>query len=100
MGGNMAERLRRAGHQVVGYDRAAGHRDVDSLEGLARALKPPRVAWVMVPAGAPTRTTIEQLGTLLDPGDVVVDGGNSRYTEDIEHAQVLASRGIGFVDCG
>ena len=100
MGGNMAERLRRGGHQVVGFDRAAGSRDVDSLEALVAALEAPRVVWVMVPAGAPTYDTIDALGRLLAPGDVVVDGGNSRYTDDQRHAIDLAKLDIGFVDTG
>ena len=100
MGGNMAERLRRGGHTVVGYDRAAGARDVETLEDLVKALPSPRVVWVMVPAGEPTYETIDALAELLEPGDVVVDGGNSRYTDDQRHAQELAPKGIGFVDCG
>jgi len=100
MGGNMAERLRRGGHEVVGYDRAPEHRDVDSLEALVQALPTPRVVWVMVPAGDPTYETIDTLAGLLEPGDVVVDGGNSRYTDDQRHAQDLAPKGIGFVDAG
>jgi 6-phosphogluconate dehydrogenase len=100
MGGNMRERLRRAGHTVIGYARTAGSRDVDSLEELVQKLATPRVVWVMVPAGAPTRQTIEQLSELLDEGDVVVDGGNSRYTDDQVHADFLAGKGIGFVDAG
>jgi 6-phosphogluconate dehydrogenase len=100
MGGNMAERLRRGGHTVIGYDAAAAIRDVDSLAGLVQALEAPRVVWVMVPAGEPTYETIEALGTLLSPGDVIVDGGNSRYTDDQRHAQDLAPKGIGFVDAG
>jgi len=100
MGGNMAERLRRGGHTVVGYDRAAGARDVETLEDLVKALPAPRVVWVMVPAGDPTYATIDALSELLEPGDVVVDGGNSRYTDDQRHAQDLAPKGIGFVDCG
>src|SRR5579884_2121984 len=101
MGANMAERLRRDGHTVVGYDRSAeSSRDVDSLEELVKALPTPRLVWVMVPAGAPTYETIDALGSLLEPGDVVVDGGNSRYTDDIKHAEDLATKGIGFVDCG
>ncbi len=100
MGANMAERLRRGGHTVVGYDQAAGVRDVDSLEQLIQALPTPRVVWVMVPAGAPTYQTIDRLGELLDEGDVVVDGGNSRYTDDQRHAADLLTKGIGFVDCG
>ncbi|MCW2706305.1 MAG: 6-phosphogluconate dehydrogenase, partial [Frankiales bacterium] len=100
MGGNMAERLRRGGHTIVGYDRAAELRDVDSLEALVAALPSPRVVWVMVPAGEPTYQTVESLGDLLAEGDVVVDGGNSRYTDDQKHAEALAGKGIGFVDCG
>ena len=100
MGGNMAERLRRGGHEVVGYDRAAGARDVDSLEALVSALEPPRVVWVMVPAGDPTYETVAALADLLAPGDVLVDGGNSRYTDDQRHAMDLAPQGIGFVDAG
>src|SRR4051794_31204734 len=101
MGGNMAERLRRGGHTVIGYDRAPDSpRDVDSLEALAAKLPTPRIAWVMVPAGPPTYETIEALSKVLDAGDVVVDGGNSRYTDDIRHAEDLAAKGIGFVDCG
>ncbi len=100
MGGNMAERLRRGGHTVVGYDRAAGLRDVDSLEALLAALPSPKVVWVMVPAGEPTYETIDALRALLGSGDVVVDGGNSRYTDDQRHAVDLAEKGIGFVDAG
>jgi len=100
MGGNMRERLRRGGHTVVGFDRDPERRDVDSLEKLVAALPAPRVVWVMVPAGEPTRQTISDLGDLLEAGDVVVDGGNSRWTDDIAHAEQLAAKGIGFVDCG
>ncbi len=100
MGGNMAERLRRGGHTVVGYDRAPGVRDVDSLEALVAALPTPKLVWVMVPAGDPTYQTIETLSGLLSKGDVIVDGGNSRYTDDQKHAEALAGKGIGFVDAG
>ena len=100
MGGNMAERMRGAGLEVIGYDRAAGARDVDSLEELVKALPAPRIVWVMVPAGEPTYQTVDALAALLEPGDVVVDGGNSRYTDDQRHAQDLAPKGIGFVDAG
>ncbi len=100
MGGNMTERMRRGGLTVVGYDRAPGVRDVESLEALVAALPTPRVVWVMVPAGDATRATVDTLGELLEPGDVVVDGGNSRYTDDQVHAEVLGRKGIGFVDCG
>ena len=101
MGGNMAERLRRGGHTMVGFDRSeSSPRDVDSLEGLARKLSKPRVVWVMVPSGEPTRATVRDLGALLEEGDVLVDGGNSRYTDDQEHAAMLAEKGIGYVDAG
>jgi 6-phosphogluconate dehydrogenase len=101
MGGNMAERLRRGGHEVIGYDRSeSSGRQVDSLEALVKALPAPRVVWVMVPAGQPTYDTVDALAELLEPGDVLVDGGNSRYTDDMRHGQELAEKGIGFVDCG
>jgi 6-phosphogluconate dehydrogenase len=100
MGGNMAERIRRAGHEVVGYDRSPGTRDVDSLQGLVDALAAPRVVWVMVPSGEPTRATVAELGELLSPGDVIVDGGNSKFTDDKLHADELAPKGIGYVDAG
>jgi len=100
MGGNMAERLRRAGHEIVGYDHHAERRDVDSLPALVEALEAPRVIWVMVPAGDPTRATVEQLGELLSPGDVVVDGGNSKFTDDQVHDVMLREKGIGYIDAG
>lgn len=100
MGGNMRERIRRAGHTVVGYDRNPDLADVDSLEALVEALPSPRVVWVMVPAGGPTHDTITALGELLGEGDLVVDGGNSRWTDDQAHAEQLGAKGIGFVDCG
>ncbi len=100
MGGNMRERLREGGHTVVGYDRDPDLRDAGSLEDLVGKLSPPRAVWVMVPAGAATRETIQQLGELLEEGDVVIDGGNSRWTDDIEHAAVLSPKGIGYVDAG
>jgi len=101
MGGNMAERLRAAGHEVVGYDRApASPRTVDSLPALAAALATPRVVWVMVPSGEPTRATIADLAEVLEPGDVIIDGGNSRYTDDRLHAAVLQPKGIRYLDVG
>lgn len=100
MGGNMRTRLRNAGHTVVGYDRDPDLADVGSLEELVEALPSPKVVWVMVPAGDPTRETVKALAELLGEGDVVVDGGNSRWTDDQRHADFLAERGIGFVDCG
>ena len=100
MGGNMAERLRRAGHEVVGYARHGPGRDVDSLEELVARLAPPRTAWVMIPAGEPTQQTIAQLRGLLEAGDLVIDGGNSHYTDDRENARRLGARKIGFIDAG
>jgi 6-phosphogluconate dehydrogenase len=100
MGGNMRERLRRAGHTVVGYDRDPALADVGSLEELVAKLPSPKVVWVMVPAGDPTRSTIGELKDLLSAGDVVVDGGNSKYTDDAINAASLAEKGIGYVDCG
>jgi len=101
MGANMAERLRRAGHQVVGFDRSPqAPRDVDSLPALVAALSAPRVVWVMVPAGEPTRATVTALGDLLSAGDIIVDGGNSEYVDDKEHAAALAPKGIHYLDCG
>jgi 6-phosphogluconate dehydrogenase len=100
MGGNMRERIRRAGHTVVGFDRNPDVSDVDSLEALVEALPSPKVVWVMVPAGDPTRATVEQLKDLLGEGDIVIDGGNSRWTDDQRHGDLLAEKGIGFVDCG
>jgi 6-phosphogluconate dehydrogenase len=100
MGGNMRERLRRGGHTVVGFDRSPDVSDVGSLEDLVAALPSPKVVWVMVPSGDPTRQTITALNELLGDGDIVVDGGNSRWTDDQAHATLLAANGIGFVDCG
>ncbi|AGP51602.1 phosphogluconate dehydrogenase (NAD(+)-dependent, decarboxylating) [Streptomyces rapamycinicus] len=100
MGGNMRERIRRAGHTVIGYDRNPDVADVHSIDELVNKLKGPRVVWVMVPAGVPTQITIDELAELLSPGDVVVDGGNSRWTDDEIHAEQLNAKGIGFVDCG
>jgi 6-phosphogluconate dehydrogenase len=100
MGGNMRTRLRNGGHTVVGYDRNPEVSDVASVEELVAALPSPKVVWVMVPAGEPTRATVRELGELLGEGDVVVDGGNSRWTDDIANAEMLAGKGIGYVDCG
>jgi 6-phosphogluconate dehydrogenase len=100
MGGNMRERLRRAGHTVVGYDRNPEISDADSLEAMIEKLPSPKIVWVMVPAGEITRATIRDLRDLLGEGDIVIDGGNSRWTDDIANGQMLAEKGIGFVDCG
>ena len=100
MGGNMRERMRRAGLTVVGYDRNPDVSDVDSLEALVEALPSPKVVWMMVPAGDPTRATVKELAALIGEGDVIVDGGNSRWTDDIANAELLAEKKIGYVDCG
>jgi 6-phosphogluconate dehydrogenase len=100
MGGNMAGRLRAAGHEVVGYAPNAETRNVSSLEELVVKLAAPRVVWVMVPAGDATRSTIAQLAELLSAGDLVIDGGNSKYTDDQHHAKLLGERSIGYLDCG
>ncbi|MFC4465594.1 phosphogluconate dehydrogenase (NAD(+)-dependent, decarboxylating) [Streptomyces xiangluensis] len=100
MGGNMRERIRRAGHTVIGYDRNPELSDVGSLTELVGRLESPRVVWVMVPAGGPTQSVVDELGDLLEAGDTVVDGGNSRWTDDEKHAEELGAKGIGFVDAG
>ena len=100
MGGNMSERLRAAGHEVVGFDNDPSKSDVPDLKSLVAALDPPRAVWLMVPHGSPTMATVHALGELLHPGDVVIDGGNSRWTDDIENANYLGDRGMGFVDVG
>ncbi|OBB58589.1 6-phosphogluconate dehydrogenase (decarboxylating) [Mycobacterium sp. 852013-51886_SCH5428379] len=100
MGFNMRERLREGGHEVVGYDPRPEVSDVPSLAALADALAAPRVVWVMVPSGPVTHDTIVSLAEVLGEGDLVIDGGNSRYTEDAPHAELLAAKGIGFIDAG
>ncbi|MGW5105983.1 phosphogluconate dehydrogenase (NAD(+)-dependent, decarboxylating) [Nocardia sp. NPDC004123] len=100
MGANMRERLRERGHEAIGYDPNAAVSDVDSLTSLIEHLPQPRTVWVMVPAGPSTRLVIDELACSLSPGDLVVDGGNSRFTDDKLHAETLATRGISYVDCG
>ncbi len=110
MGANMVRRLVRGGHRVVAYNRTAATTDALKAEieigtaytvpDLVAALAAPRVVWVMVPAGAATDAMITQLGDLLSPGDIVIDGGNTNYKDDAVHAAQLAAKGIGFVDCG
>ena len=100
MGGNMRDRVRAAGHEVVGYDPRPEVTDVESLQDLAGALDAPRVVWVMVPSGDPTHETVRKLADVLSPDDLVIDGGNSRYTDDGPNAALLAEKGIGYVDCG
>ncbi|MFJ1968386.1 phosphogluconate dehydrogenase (NAD(+)-dependent, decarboxylating) [Streptomyces sp. NPDC087903] len=100
MGGNMRERIRHAGHTVIGYDRNPELSDVSGLPELVEKLQAPRTVWVMVPAGAATQSVVDELGGLLEAGDTVVDGGNSRWTDDEKHAEELGAKGIGFVDAG
>jgi 6-phosphogluconate dehydrogenase len=110
MGGNMVRRLRLADHDVVAYDRdvdvaralgeETGARAVASLEELVAALDAPRHVWVMVPHGEPTASTVEALGELLESGDAIVDGGNSRWTDDGPRAAALAPKGIHYLDVG
>jgi 6-phosphogluconate dehydrogenase len=100
MGGNMRDRMRKAGITVVGFDRNPDVSDVKDLAELVDKLPSPKVVWVMVPSGDPTHATIKELGGLLGEGDVIVDGGNSRWTDDQLHAEALKKKGIGFVDCG
>ncbi len=93
MGGNMRTRLRNAGHTVVGYDRNPDVSDVASLAEMVEQLPSPKVVWVMVPAGDPTRDTVKELGELLGEGDLVVDGGNSKWTDDQINADLLSAEG-------
>ena len=100
MGGNMAERLRAKGHEVVGFDAFSEATEVASLDELVQRLDPPRVVWVMVPAGEPTESTIDRLRDLLEQGDVVVDGGNSNWRDSVRRAAALDAVGVGWVDAG
>jgi 6-phosphogluconate dehydrogenase len=111
MGANMTRRLCRGGHEVVVFDVnpevAANLTELtknattaDSLADLVVKLEPPRTVWVMVPAGEITDSTIEALGEYLAEGDTIIDGGNSRYTDSINHAEALKQEGISFVDAG
>ncbi|WXB20151.1 decarboxylating 6-phosphogluconate dehydrogenase [Pendulispora albinea] len=109
MGGNMVKRLLRGGHQVVAYDRDSaavdrlaneGATGARSLEDVVAKLSAPRAVWVMVPSGAPTEKTIEELATLLSPNDIVIDGGNSNFRDSIRHAAALAEKKLRFLDAG
>lgn len=100
MGNNMRSRLRNGGIEVTGYDPNADVTDVATLADLAAALPEPRVVWIMVPSGKITDDVITEVSGVLSPGDIVIDGGNSRFTEDATHAAFLAEKGINFVDCG
>lgn len=101
MGGNMRQRLRNKGIEVVGYARsAASNPDVPSIKGLVEALQSPRIIWVMVPHGNPTDLVINELEQYLAPGDLIIEGGNSRFSDDERHAAQVAEKGIGYLDCG
>jgi 6-phosphogluconate dehydrogenase len=100
MGNNMRERLREAKIDVVGYDSNPAVTDVPDLAALAAALPAPRIVWVMVPAGKITDSVITDLSAVLEDGDLIIDGGNSRFTDDFKHAEELAVKGISFVDAG
>jgi 6-phosphogluconate dehydrogenase len=109
MGGNMAQRLLKGGHSVVAYDpgpeaaaavEALGARVANSLEELVSLLSPPRAVWTMVPSGHITEDTIAELGSLLSPGDTVVDGGNSNYKDSVRRASELGKKGVSFLDAG
>ncbi len=102
MGGNMRERLRRAGHTVVGFDtnpEISDAKDLADLVSQLTATDQPKVVWVMVPVRA-MQPVVEELSGLLSEGDIVIDGGNTRWTEDQPRADLLAKHGIRFVDCG
>ena len=100
MGGNMRDRLREAGHEVLGYDRHPENSDAANLAELVEKLAAPRVIWSMVPAGQITEDTIDELAGLLSAGDIIVDGGNSKFTDDAPRAERLAPKGIKYIDCG
>jgi 6-phosphogluconate dehydrogenase len=109
MGANMAQRLMRGGHKVVGYDPAAGARELlekngaetaAALDAMVAKLKAPRTVWLMIPAGAITDATITSLVPLLSAGDTIIDGGNSNYRDTIRRAAAVAQRQIQYVDCG
>ena len=100
MGGNMRTRLRNKGIEVTGYARSRDVSDVDTIEELIAALPTPKIVWIMVPHGQPTDNVINEVEKHLSSGDLIIEGGNSRFSEDIRHAAQLAPKGIGYLDCG
>jgi 6-phosphogluconate dehydrogenase len=100
MGAGIAERLRRAGHEVVGYDRNAAVSQVASLQELVERLDAPRIVWLMVPAGDITQAVINELAGLLSSGDILIDGGNSYYKDSVRRADALEARGQHLLDAG
>ncbi len=109
MGMNMVTRLTRGGHAVVAWDRSPetvtrvrdiGATGVDSLAELVSQLEAPRAVWVMVPAGAPTESTVSALAELLSPGDAIIDGGNTNFHDDVRRATALAAKEITYIDAG
>lgn len=100
MGGNMRARLRDNGITVTGYDPNPAVTDVPTIADLAQAVPGPRVVWVMVPAGEITTGVIRDLADALDEGDLVIEGGNSKFTDDAVHAGILAEKGIRYMDAG
>lgn len=100
MGSNMRTRLREHSIDVTGFDKNPEVTDVSTLNELVTALPTPRIVWVMVPAGDITHAVVDELVNLLDAGDLIIDGGNSRFTEDERHAVLADKRGVGFMDAG
>ncbi len=109
MGGNMVERLMRHGHSLVAFDRSSdavdkyvqmGATGADDLKKVVAALRAPRIVWIMVPAGDPTQQTVDTLASLLSPGDIIIDGGNSNFHDTMRRGQELAAKKIAFIDCG
>ena len=96
----MRSRLRNNGIEVTGFARTREVSDVDTIEEMVSKISSPRIVWVMVPHGKPTDEIVDKLETLLDAGDLVIEGGNSRFTDDVRHAEQLSKKGIGYLDCG